>query len=119
MSSDSLCKLLRNLRIKNNYTQAYLGKILGKNQSYYSRLETGNATISLDEVKTLAKEYKVSLNSFFEDDIIQDKTNEIEPSTGTDSFKEHLIKCVKDEEYFRLFRAYIKLCRDNGIEPDF
>ena len=42
MSRNYIAKLLRELRLKHNYTQAHLGTLLGKNQTYYSRLEAGH-----------------------------------------------------------------------------
>lgn len=113
MKTNDIAQLLRELRLKNNYTQEYLGHRLGKNQAYYSRLEAGNREITIKEAEILAKEYNLSIKKFFEAFDYEDK----ETLDKTTPFSDYLAKCFK-EEYFKLLKAYIKLCEDNGIEPD-
>jgi transcriptional regulator with XRE-family HTH domain len=115
MSSNYIAKLLRELRLKHNYTQAYLGNLLGKNQTYYSRLEAGQSVLTIPEAKTLAETYKVSLSKFFDECDCADEV--IIPSNSNKEFSDYLTECFKNE-YFKLYRAYIKLCKDNDIDPE-
>ncbi len=48
-------RLLTTLRILNGFTQAELAQILGRSQTYVSRLERGETTPTQPEAKTLAR----------------------------------------------------------------
>ena len=113
MSLNYIAKLLRELRLKHNLTQDYLGHKLGKNQTYYSRLESGKSELTIPEAKILAKEFNVSLNKFFEEIDCEDEL--IEDNSAV--FSEYLTKCFK-EEYFKILKEYLKVCQDKGIEPN-
>ena len=51
---------LRNLREDNDYTQAYIGKLLQKSQQGYAHIETGRAELKIDDLVILCKLYNVS-----------------------------------------------------------
>lgn len=124
MSDEKITILLRQLRLEHNLTQAYLGKLLGKDQTYYSRLETGQKEIKLSEATILAKEYRIDLNIFFASDALADvvkaSTHLIaEEAELSISLIEHLDHCMQSKQYLKLFRAYIQLCQQYGLSKDF
>lgn len=69
--------------------------------------------MTIPEAKILANEYNISLTKFFEEIVGEEETTQ----NNTSPFSDHLAKCFK-EEYFKLLKAYLKLCQDNCIEPD-
>lgn len=124
MSDVKIAALLRQLRLEHNLTQAYLGKLLGRDQTYYSRLETGQKEIKLIEAKLLAEEYKIDLNIFYASDgladVISSSTHLLSAEGTLDiSLMEHLDYCMQSKEYLKLFRAYIQLCQQYGLAKDF
>lgn len=123
MSDEKIGTLLRQLRLEHNLTQAYLGKLLGKDQTYYSRLETGQKEIKLIEAKLLAEVYKIDLNIFYASDGLADVIGapvHLLAAEGTldISLMEHLDHCMQSKQYLKLFRAYIQLCQQYGLAKD-
>lgn len=51
---------IRNLREDNDMTQSQVAKILNKSQQGYDHLENGRADLSVDDLRSLCKYYKVS-----------------------------------------------------------
>lgn len=68
MKTNWRCKMnniLRELRIKNGYTQDEIAKKLGyKNRSGYNHLENGNVKLSITHAIKLSKIYGVSVDFF-------------------------------------------------------
>lgn len=59
-----LINSLTDARLRAGLKQEDVAKLLGKTQSYISKLESGQRRIDLVQVKTLAKIYKVKLTNF-------------------------------------------------------
>lgn len=55
-------KRLKDLREDHDYTQTYIAKYLNMKQQQYSRYETGEFEISLENLIKLAKLYNVSVD---------------------------------------------------------
>ncbi len=53
---------IRDLREDNDLTQSQIAKLLGCTQQTYSRYETGEITIDINSLITLAKFYKTSID---------------------------------------------------------
>jgi len=51
---------MRSLREDNDYSQAYVGKILQKSQQGYNHIETGRAELKIEDLAILCKLYDVS-----------------------------------------------------------
>lgn len=51
---------IKNLREDNDYTQAYIGKILQKSQQGYNHIETGRAELKIEDLVILCNLYNVS-----------------------------------------------------------
>jgi len=51
---------LKNLREDNDYTQAYIGKLIEKSQQGYNHIETGRAELKIEDLAILCKFYNVS-----------------------------------------------------------
>ncbi len=51
---------LKNLREDNDYTQAYVGKLLNKSQQGYNHIEIGRAELKIDDLAILCKLYNIS-----------------------------------------------------------
>lgn len=51
---------LKNLREDNDYTQAYVGKLLNKSQQGYNHIEAGRAELKIEDLAILCKLYGVS-----------------------------------------------------------
>lgn len=75
MNTTNIPIKLKELRTKNNYSQAYVAEYLNISRQAISRWENGNATPDLDNLILLAKLYKTSV-----DDIlgIQNETSHSE-----------------------------------------
>ena len=58
-------RFLTTLRILNGFTQAELGQILCRSQTYISRLERGEITPTREEAQTLARVLKVGAADLF------------------------------------------------------
>lgn len=55
--------IIKELRMKNGYTQQYVAKRLYITQGTYSRLESGKIKMTKDYLRLLSELYSVSLNS--------------------------------------------------------
>ena len=55
---------MRGLREDNDLSQAQLGKLINKSQQGYSHIENGRADLSIEDLITLCKFYKVSADYF-------------------------------------------------------
>ena len=55
---------LRGLREDNDLSQPQLGKLINKSQQGYSHIENGRADLSIEDLITLCKFYKVSADYF-------------------------------------------------------
>ncbi len=53
-------KRLTDLRVDSDLTQADVAKVINKSQQGYAHIENGRANISVDDLITLCKFYKVS-----------------------------------------------------------
>lgn len=51
---------LKQIRLKNNYTQEYIASELGITQKAYSKLENGQTCLSQDKIMKLVKIYNIS-----------------------------------------------------------
>lgn len=51
---------IKSLREDNDYTQAYVGKLLEKSQQGYNHIETGRAELKIEDLSILCKLYNVS-----------------------------------------------------------
>lgn len=61
-ASTNLPEKLKELRIRNNYSQTYVAEYLNITRQAVSRWETGNATPDLDNLLLLAKLYNTSID---------------------------------------------------------
>lgn len=87
---------LKDIRLKNNFTQEYIAFELGITQKAYSKLENGKTCISLNRILQLAKIFKIEPSSLCE--------NGCDCSKYIKDFKKNTI------EYFK----------SNGLDiPDF
>lgn len=55
---------LKEIRLKNNYTQEYIASELGITQKAYSKLENGQTCLSQDKIIRLIKIYNISPDYF-------------------------------------------------------
>lgn len=55
---------LKEIRLKNNYTQEYVASELGITQKAYSKLENGQTCLSQDKIIKLVKVYNISPDYF-------------------------------------------------------
>ncbi|MBQ7012119.1 MAG: helix-turn-helix transcriptional regulator [Clostridia bacterium] len=55
---------MRGLREDKDLSQAQLGKLINKSQQGYSHIENGRADLSIEDLITLCKFYKVSADYF-------------------------------------------------------
>lgn len=55
---------LKEIRLKNNYTQEYVASELGITQKAYSKLENGQTCLSQDKIIKLVKIYNISPDYF-------------------------------------------------------
>ncbi|WP_445720318.1 helix-turn-helix domain-containing protein [Flavobacterium sp.] len=55
---------LKEIRLKNNYTQEYIASELGITQKAYSKLENGQTCLSQDKIIKLVKIYNISPDYF-------------------------------------------------------
>ena len=55
---------LKEIRIRNNYTQEYIASELGITQKAYSKLENGQTCLSHDKIMKLVKVYNISPDYF-------------------------------------------------------
>lgn len=62
MNTPNIPLRLKELRTKNNYSQAYVAEYLNISRQAISRWETGNATPDLDNLVLLAKLYNTSVD---------------------------------------------------------
>lgn len=59
-----LVKKLKQARIDAGVDQKQVAKLLGKTQSYISKIESGQRRVDIIQLKSFAKIYKKSLNYF-------------------------------------------------------
>lgn len=62
-------KILRILRESHDYSQKYVGSVLGIEQNTYSKLESGQIQLTIDRIKKLAELYKVEPDIFLSDNL--------------------------------------------------
>ena len=62
-----ICKALRALRMKHQYTEAYVAAQLDMSQSAYSQLESHGKGLRLDRLLRLAAFYGIGVADFFSD----------------------------------------------------
>ena len=53
---------LKELRVKNSYTQSHVAKYLNISWAMYQKIEYGESALSLDKLLLLCKLYRVSPN---------------------------------------------------------
>ncbi len=51
---------IKHLREDNDYTQAYVGKLINKSQQGYNHIETGRAELKIEDLAILCRLYNVS-----------------------------------------------------------
>ncbi len=61
-----LVEQLKKARIDAGFDQNEIAKILGKSQSYVSKIESGQRKIDIFQLKNLAKIYKKNLDYFLQ-----------------------------------------------------
>lgn len=61
-----LVEQLKKSRIKAGLDQIVVAKLLGKSQSYISKIESGQRRIDIFQLRNLAKIYKKSLDYFLQ-----------------------------------------------------
>ncbi|OGH07200.1 MAG: hypothetical protein A2171_02140 [Candidatus Levybacteria bacterium RBG_13_35_9] len=59
-----IVNLLKKARLENDLDQKTVAKSLGKTQSYISKVESGQRTIDLVELKEFARVYKKKIDYF-------------------------------------------------------
>ncbi|MCL4386445.1 MAG: helix-turn-helix transcriptional regulator [Cyanobacteria bacterium] len=59
-----LTKQLKSARLESGLNQVEIAKLLGKTQSYISKIESGQLRIDIIQLKELAKLYKKDINYF-------------------------------------------------------
>lgn len=64
----NLTDTLRKARVEANLSQKDTAKLLGKTQSYISKVESGQRRLDVIELKKFAHIYKKELNFFFKED---------------------------------------------------
>ena len=67
MILDSICKVIRMERIAKNLSQEDVAKKLGKTQSYYAKMENGEADFSLRKLMTLLDVFEIDPVDFFKE----------------------------------------------------
>jgi transcriptional regulator with XRE-family HTH domain len=60
-----LCKLLKQARLDNKLTQLQAGELLGQDQIFISKVESGKRQVEFIEVEQFAEMYKKQLSFFF------------------------------------------------------
>jgi transcriptional regulator with XRE-family HTH domain len=61
---------LKELRLEHNYSQEYLGEVLGKNDyTAYQRLEHGKAELKFADAYKLARLYKIPMEHIFDPEL--------------------------------------------------
>lgn len=63
-----LTKQLKSARIESALNQTEVAKLLGKTQSYISKVESGQLRIDIIQLKELAKLYKKDISYFLKED---------------------------------------------------
>lgn len=53
---------LKELRVKNNYTQEFVAGFMGISQAQYNKHETGRSVLNANQILKLCELYKVSPN---------------------------------------------------------
>ena len=67
--------ILKELRLKNGYTQEEMANILGyKDKSGYNHLENGNVKLSIDKANLISKLFKVNPSIFFKNEVDETST---------------------------------------------
>lgn len=56
---------LRQLRLRHDYTQEYVGNVLNISYSTYGKYELGSSRLHLEQAVKLAQLYKLSLDDFY------------------------------------------------------
>ncbi len=105
-----LHEIIKELRIKNNYSQNELAEMLCMTQQAYSKIENGTTLVGVYQLQKLAKLYKINIIEFFNNysneiqEIFDSKTNEI--NVLKDQLK------LKDNE-ITILNKLIIMMRDN------
>lgn len=61
---------LKELRLEHNYSQEYIGEVLGKNDyTAYQRLEHGKADLKFSDAHKLARLYKIPMEHIFDPEL--------------------------------------------------
>ncbi len=64
--ADQLYKKIKNLRIKNNFSQGYLAKEIGLSRPTYAQIERGEREITIAEARQLASIFSLKLEDFLD-----------------------------------------------------
>jgi transcriptional regulator with XRE-family HTH domain len=67
--SNFLIKQLRNARIDAELNQVQAASLLGKTQSYISKIESGQLRVDVIQLKELARVYKKDIGYFLKEDL--------------------------------------------------
>ena len=60
---------IKELRIKNNFSQESIAKVIGVSRPTYTAIEAGKQELSLEEAKKLAKFFNLSVDEFLSGDV--------------------------------------------------
>ena len=88
---------LRELRKKHNKTQAELGRLLGTDQSGYSKIENGIHSLPVSLLGTVANYYQITIDELLDFELEQPRS-EIEKAYEKLDF--HRINYIIDEDDF-------------------
>lgn len=85
---------LKELRLEHNYTQEYIGEVLGKTDyTAYQRLEHGKSELKFSDAYKLAKLYKIPMEHIFNPDLREEDSLLLkEPPAASYSKKKNLVQ---------------------------
>ena len=62
-----ICKKIKELRLKNGYSQQAIAETLCMSQNAYSEMETGKTKMDIEKLYALAEFFKVPIQEFLPD----------------------------------------------------
>jgi transcriptional regulator with XRE-family HTH domain len=114
---------LRRLRMEKNYTQEYLGEVLGKTDyTSYQRLEHGKSELKISDAYKLAKFYKIPMEFLYDPEINNENFKGANQLNITPNLNKNLVQMTVNldgredflEEQFSLLRSVNKLIADRS-----
>ena len=108
---------IKNLRLKNGYTQEYIAKILGMSRQSYSLLEKGKKELTLENINILSDFYSISKENFIKEKEVNIKINIVDNNENINDITDVRIN-IPQKNIDKFKQVFLYILSKIGAKPN-